>query len=57
MDERSGSEALAEGGVERFLAAIAPALERYGVVLQVETIEQPYRRPDDHMGLPALPVW
>ncbi|MEU9475473.1 hypothetical protein [Streptomyces sp. NPDC048191] len=31
-------EELAEGGVERFLRALAPALVRYGVVLEVETV-------------------
>ncbi|MGW2780268.1 hypothetical protein ACWC3X_03295 [Streptomyces populi] len=31
-------EALAEGGVERFLRELAPALARYGVVLEVETL-------------------
>ncbi|MCD0482749.1 hypothetical protein LO771_10150 [Streptacidiphilus sp. ASG 303] len=30
-------EELAEGGVEKFLRALAPALVRYGVVLEVET--------------------
>jgi hypothetical protein len=38
-------EDLAEGGVEDFLAELAPALQRYGVPLQVETIEVPYRPP------------
>ncbi|MFE2580110.1 hypothetical protein [Streptomyces sp. NPDC059378] len=37
-------EELAEGGVERFLRALAPALARYGVVLEVETI----RDADDY---------
>ncbi|WP_328669802.1 hypothetical protein [Streptomyces sp. NBC_00328] len=31
-------EGLAEGGVERFLRELAPALVRYGVVLEVETV-------------------
>jgi hypothetical protein len=35
-------ESLAEGGVERFLAEIAPALARFGVSLQVLAVEQPY---------------
>ncbi len=31
-------EELAEGGVERFLRELAPALARYGVVLEIETV-------------------
>ncbi|PKT68637.1 hypothetical protein CW362_33900 [Streptomyces populi] len=37
-------EELAEGGVERFLRELAPALVRYGVVLEVETV----RDTDDY---------
>ncbi|MFF3417906.1 hypothetical protein ACFYW9_24865 [Streptomyces sp. NPDC002698] len=37
-------EELAEGGVERFLRELAPALVRYGVVLEVETV----RDADDY---------
>ncbi|MEY9836451.1 hypothetical protein [Streptacidiphilus sp. EB103A] len=35
-------ESLAEGGVERFLGEIAPALARFGLYLQVQAVEQPY---------------
>ncbi|MFB7289794.1 hypothetical protein [Actinacidiphila glaucinigra] len=38
-------EELAEGGVERFLRGLAPALMRYGVVLEVETV----RFADDYV--------
>lgn len=38
-------EDLAEGGVEDFLAELAPALERHGVSLDVAAIEVPYRPP------------
>ncbi|MEU4096408.1 hypothetical protein [Streptomyces sp. NPDC026673] len=38
-------EELAEGGVERFLRALAPALVRCGVVLEVETVSD----ADDYM--------
>lgn len=40
-------EDLAEGGVELFLAEIAPALLRHGVRLAVEAVEQPYRGVGD----------
>jgi hypothetical protein len=39
-------EDLAEGGVERFLAKLAPALPQYGVKLQVRTVQDPYRADD-----------
>ena len=35
-------ERLAEGGVEQFLGEIAPALARFGLSLQVKSVEQPY---------------
>ncbi|MGV9601318.1 hypothetical protein ACWDR1_32130 [Streptosporangium sandarakinum] len=35
-------ERLAEGGVQAFLARIAPALKRYGLSLEVEVVTDPY---------------
>jgi len=46
VEFHADGESLAEGGVERFLHEIAPALERHGLGLRVEQIEQPYRWPD-----------
>ncbi|KAB1982814.1 hypothetical protein [Streptomyces triticiradicis] len=40
-------EEMAEGGVDRFLRELAPALVRYGVVLEVETV----RDADDYTVL------
>lgn len=39
-------EDLAEGGVERFLAKLAPALQQHGLPLQVRTVQDPYRACD-----------
>ena len=41
-------ESISEGGVERFLERLAPAVERFGVTLQVETLESPYRAGPGH---------
>ena len=39
-------EDLAEGGVERFLAELTPALQQHGLRLQVRTVQDPYRAGD-----------
>jgi hypothetical protein len=42
-------EALAEGGVERFLAELAPALRQHGLRLQVRAVQDPYRAGDPNL--------
>jgi hypothetical protein len=42
-------EALAEGGVERFLAELAPALRQHGLQLQVRAVQDPYRAGDPNL--------
>lgn len=45
IEFHADGEELAEGGVEEFLRALAPALVRYGVTLEVETVPD----ADDYM--------
>ncbi|MFE9693233.1 hypothetical protein [Micromonospora sp. NPDC005806] len=44
-------ETLAEGGVERFLSEIGPGLSRLGLLLDVVTVQSPYRsgQNDDYV--------